>query len=284
MTENQVANFQITKPDIPQCVILAAGASTRLRPLTDTIPKCLLKVGGKMVLERTIKNVLASGITEIAIVIGYRAETIREFVTQRYSQTRIRFIFNPNYAHTNNAYSLLLARRFLEDADGRVNKNFLLLDSDIFFSEKLLPVFLDQSYQDSMECRSGNSRHCHVAVRVSGEHNDEEIRVKVNENGAIDLIGKNTPLAETYGESIGIELFSQNASGRLFAVLEQRVRSGEGRSEFYEMTFQKMIEEGVVFKAVDVSTFPAIEIDTLEDLRSAEKLALDFLSPDTDVG
>jgi choline kinase len=284
MTENQKANFQITKPDIPQCVILAAGASTRLRPLTDTIPKCLLKIGGKMLLERTIENVLASGITEIAIVVGYRAETIREFVKQRYSQIRIRFIFNPNFAHTNNAYSLLLARRFLEDTDGRVNKNFLLLDSDIFFSEKLLQSFLDQFCQEFLEPGQSKTGQCLVAIRVSGEHNEEEIRVKVNEHGAIVQIGKNTPLAETYGESIGIELFSQNASARLFTVLEQRVRSGEGRSEFYEMTFQKMIEEGVFFKAVDMSTFPAIEIDTPEDLRSAEKLALDFLSPKTDVG
>ena len=276
MTENQSLNYRITNPDIPKCVILAAGASTRLRPLTDTIPKCLLKVGAKTLLERSIENVLASGITEIAIVVGYRAETIREFVKQWYSPLKIRFIFNPNYSHTNNAYSLLLARRFLEDADGRANKNFLLLDSDIFFSEKLLPVFLKQSYQDYSECGPGVSRQCHVAVRVTGEHNEEEIRVKVHEHGTIVQIGKNTSLAETYGESIGIELFSHKASTRLFAVLEERVRSGEGRNEFYEMTFQKMIEEGIVFKAIDVSMFPAVEIDTREDLQRAEILSLEL--------
>ncbi len=276
MTENQSLNYRITKPDIPKCVILAAGASIRLRPFTDTIPKCLLKVGAKTLLERTIENVLASGITEIAIVVGYRAETIREFVKQRYSPRRIRLIFNPNYAHTNNAYSLLLARRFLEDIDGRVNKNFLLLDSDIFFSEILLPVFLNQSYQDYSECGPSISHQCHAAVRVTGEHNEEEIRVKVSEHGTIVQIGKNTPLAETYGESIGIELFSHNASARLFTVLEERVRSGEGRNEFYEMTFQKMIEEGIVFKAIDVSMFPAIEIDTQEDLQRAEILSLEL--------
>jgi choline kinase len=68
VNENQLQNYQIAKLNIPKCVILAAGASTRLRPLTDTMPKCLLKVGGKILLERIIENVLATGIKEIAIV------------------------------------------------------------------------------------------------------------------------------------------------------------------------------------------------------------------------
>ena len=284
MTESQLPNYRITNPDIPKCVILAAGTSTRLRPLTDTIPKCLLNVGGKILLERTIENVLASGITEIAIVVGYRAEKVREFVKQWFPQQRIRFILNPNYARTNNAYSLFLARRFLEDKDGMVNRRLLLLDSDIFFSEKLLPLFLGQSCQEFLESEQSKAPQCHIAVRVSGEHNEEEIRVKVNGHGNIVLVGKNTPLAETYGESIGIEVFSAKTSARLFTHLEQRIRLGDGRNEFYEITFQKMIEEGITFKTVDISLFPAMEIDTREDLQRAERLSLDLLFPNLDVG
>ena len=283
MTYSQLLSYRIALSDIPKCVILAAGTSTRLRPLTDTIPKCLLKVGGKILLERTIENVLASGINEIAIVVGYQAEKIREFVKQWFPQQRIRFILNPNYARTNNAYSLLLARRFLENKDGKVNRKLLLLDSDIVFSEKLLPIFLEQSCQEFIASEQSLAWQCHIAVRVSGEHNEEEIRVKVNDNGDIVKIGKNTPLVETYGESLGIEIFSANTSARLFTQLEQRVRRGEGRNEFYEMTFQKMIDEGITFKTVDVSRFPAMEIDTLEDLQRAEKLSLDLSSPNLDV-
>jgi choline kinase len=160
----------------------------------------------------------------------------------------------------------------------------LLLDSDIFFSEKLLPFFLGKSCQEFLESGQSNARQCHIAVRVSGEHNEEEIRVKVNSHGDIVLIGKNTPLAETYGESIGIEVFSAKTSARLFAHLEQRIRLGNGRNEFYEITFQKMIEEGITFKTVDISLFPAMEIDTREDLQRAERLSLDLLSPNLNVG
>jgi choline kinase len=261
--ENQLTNYPITESNIPKCVILAAGASTRLRPLTNAMPKCLLKVCGKTLLERTIENVLTAGIKEIAIVIGYRAEMIREFVKQRFPQQRIHFILNPNYASTNNAYSLLLGRRFLEDEDRKVNYNLLLLDSDILFSSKSLPYLLS--------IKADNK----IAVRVSGEHDEEEVQVGINPDGNINFIGKKQVLNNTTGESIGIELFSAEAAARLFAVLDRRIREEIGRSEFYEAAFQEMIDEGVMLKAVDVSAFPTIEIDTPEDLELAKRLKVD---------
>jgi choline kinase len=263
VTETQQPNYRITKSDIPKCVVLAAGTSTRLRPLTDTMPKCLLKVGGKTLLERTIENVLAAGIKEIAMVVGYRAEMIREFVKRLFPQQRIRLILNPNYARTNNAYSLLLAHRFLEDKNKKVVHNFLLLDSDILFSNKLLPHLL------SAEAKSK------IAVRILGEHNEEEIQVRINSDGNINFIGKRPDLNNAFGESIGIELFSAEVAAKLFAFLERRVQNGMGRSEFYEAAFQEMVDVGVILKAVDVSAFPAIEIDTPEDLELAERLTID---------
>ena len=65
-------------------VILAAGMAKRLRPLTDTCPKCLLKIGERTLLQRTVDAMLAAGINELVVVTGYRAEMIREFLTNRY--------------------------------------------------------------------------------------------------------------------------------------------------------------------------------------------------------
>jgi choline kinase len=243
-----------------KCVILAAGASTRLRPLTDSKPKCLLEVGGKALLERTIENVLNTGIKEIGIVIGYRGEMIREFVKLHYPHIHICFILNPNYIKTNNAYSLLLARKFLENKEGKVCSGLLLLDSDVLFSSKLLTLFFSKPLEDR------------VAVRVCGEHSEEEVRVKIDNYGNIVLIGKETPLNETYGESIGIEMFSIETAVRLFTILEQRMRSGVGRTEFYEASFQQMINDGTQLKAINVGEFSAIEIDTIEDLQLAERM------------
>ena len=62
-------------------VILAAGMAKRLRPLTDTKPKCLLEVGGRTLLERTVAAMRQAGISEFVVVTGYRAGMIRDFLS-----------------------------------------------------------------------------------------------------------------------------------------------------------------------------------------------------------
>jgi choline kinase len=263
VNNDSLPDHRINARDIPKCIILAAGSSTRLRPWTDSIPKCLLEVGGKAILERTIENVLAAGVQDIALVVGYRSTMIREFVQQRFPSCKIRFILNPNYAQTNNAYSLLLARRFLEDNHEKVMCPCLLLDSDILFSPNVLPYLMRDESKNK------------IAVRVQGDHNEEEIRVTVNARGTLVLIGKHIPLEETYGESIGIEMFSADAAAQLFAILMKRVRNGMGRTEYYEASFQEMIDHGTELTSVDVSIFPSIEIDTIEDLECARQMTLE---------
>ena len=259
----QLPYDQSVHADVPRCVILAAGASMRLRPLTDRMPKCLLKIGGKSLLERTVDNVVAAGIKEIALVVGYRADMIREFVKQRFPRRTIRFFLNPNYANTNNAYSLLLARRFLLGTNEDVNHRLLLLDSDILFSPKLLPSLFSADAENK------------IAVRRPGEHNVEEVQVGMHPDGNIYFIGKRPTLIPQSSESVGIELFSGQAVEKLFSILEHQVQHGNGRSDFYETAFQKMIDEGIELKAVDIGTLPAMEIDTPEDLDRASTLTID---------
>lgn len=247
-----------------KCIILAAGAATRLRPLTDNLPKCLLPVGGKPILQRAIEQVAAAGIEQIGLVIGFQGDAIRKFVKQQFPSLRIRFIVNPKYESTNNAFSLLMAREFFSagSKEKKPDSDLLLMDADIVFSPHLLPFFL------------GEGSPNRIAVRVAGYHDEEEVRVKIDAFGHVLVIGKTTTLSDAYGESIGIEFFSSAAAQRLFETIEQRVRSGEGRREFYEASFQSMIDQGTRFAAVDVSSFPAIEIDTPEDLRAAEALVV----------
>jgi choline kinase len=245
-----------------KAVILAAGTATRMRPLSDNLPKCLLSVGGKPILQRIIENVVAAGIHEIGLVIGYKAQAIRSLVKERFPFHRIRFIVNPKYESTNNAFSLLMAHEFVlnKKNPAAAPQDLLLLDADILFSPDLLLFLLNQ--------QSSNK----IAVRIEGTHDEEEVRVKANHSGTILAIGKSVPLDETLGESIGVEVFSSSGAQRLFEILEQRVRSGIGRTEFYEASFQALIDEGIELKAVDVSRFPSVEIDTPEDLLAAETM------------
>jgi choline kinase len=245
-----------------KCIVVAAGSSTRLRPLTDALPKCLLLIGGKTILARAIENLLNANITKIALVVGFEAAKIRSFLEQQFPFVKFRFILNPNFASTNNAYSLLLARDFFLEPNSptKINHDLLVLDSDIVFHPALLQKVV------------GRGEENRIVVRVKGAHDAEEVRVALDGAGNISEIGKDVIPNRSYGESIGIEWFAYESAKMLFDVLDRRVKRGSGRTEFYEMAFQEMTDLGVKIKAIDVSDFPAIEIDSPADLELAERV------------
>jgi len=90
-----------------KAVILAAGIASRLKPLTNNTPKCLLKVGEKSILQRTIDNLIKNKITEIVVVTGFLNEMIENFLTENYPEVSFKFLYNAQYDSTNNIYSLL---------------------------------------------------------------------------------------------------------------------------------------------------------------------------------
>src|SRR5574344_2309408 len=117
-------------------VILAAGMASRLRPLTDDRPKCLLQVGNRCLLQRTVDALVSAGIGEIVVVTGYRGNMIRDFLNGHYRDVQFHFIDNPDYPTTNNIYSLWLTKSFV------AGKDFILLDSDILFDPQIIKVML----------------------------------------------------------------------------------------------------------------------------------------------
>jgi choline kinase len=234
-----------------QAVLLAAGMATRLRPLTDSCPKCLLDVGGKTILERAIEGVLACGIDEFVFVTGFRAQMIESFVARRFPELKAAWIKNERYAETNNAYSLLLAESAVRGA-------FLLLDSDILFQPELI-----------RELQACPERPCIALDRHPCS--EEEIKLLLDGGRRVADIGKELDPALVAGESIGFELFSDEAKLALYATLRKRIVDEKRENEFYEASFKEMIERGISFTAVDTTRFPAMEIDSVQDLERARE-------------
>src|SRR5271167_1945109 len=92
-----------------RAVILAAGFGRRMRPLTDTTHKALLSVAGRTIIGRMIDGLIENGIREIAVVTGYRAEQLENYLCEEYPDREFRFIHNARYQETNNIHSLALA-------------------------------------------------------------------------------------------------------------------------------------------------------------------------------
>ena len=233
-------------------VILAAGMAKRLRPLTDERPKCLLTVGKRNLLQRTVDAVFAAGINELVVVTGYRQQMIRDFLTAHYPAVTIHFIDNPDYAHNNNIFSLWLTRPYTE------GKDFLLLDSDILFDPAIIPAVLKQEGSSL-----ALNRH---------ELGEEEIKVIVDNENRVLEISKVCSIEQAIGESVGIEKMTADYSAALFKELEQMIE-GEGLIDvFYEKAFERLIPQGHTFKIVDTTDFFSIELDTVEDFENAKKL------------
>jgi choline kinase len=240
-------------------VILAAGVSSRLRPLTDTTPKCLLQVGERTILGHTIDNLQNAGINDLLLVTGYRAEQIRKFLAMQYPGVKVTYLHNARYETTNNIYSLWLTKNHV------LREDILLLDSDILFDWRILPLLAASGHASCLAVRHD---------RVLGE---EEIKVKIGNRGLIAAIGKEVKSAEAVGESIGIERFGADFVSVLFRVLDRMILTENRVSIFYEAAFQEAIDQGAKLAPVDVGSYRCMEIDTAEDLARAEREVLPYL-------
>lgn len=234
-----------------KAVILAAGIASRLRPLTNDRPKCLLEIGNRSLLERAIDALVANEIHEIVIVTGYLKEMIESFVQTKYPDLSVKFIYNEVYASTNNIYSLWLAK--LEVLN---EKEFILLDSDILFEAQMIRMLLE-------------SPHANCLALDSHKLGEEEIKVIVNEKNQITEISKTCSIQEAIGESIGIERMSHAYVTALYEELDQMIVNEKRDNVFYEIAFERLISRGQYFYPVDTSAYFSMELDTVEDFQDA---------------
>jgi choline kinase len=242
-----------------KAVILAAGIASRLRPLTDHTPKCLLQVAGKSLLERTIDAVVSNGIRDIVIVTGYLREMLEDFVVRSYPELDITFVHNKDYASTNNIYSLWLTK------DAVKNDSLLLLDSDILFDSHIITRLLESGYDS---CLALNSHKL----------GEEEIKVIAAPDKKVVEISKTCAIDDALGESVGIEKMSPAFVKALFAEMDAMILKEGLSNVFYELAFERMIRQGAALYVVDTTSLFSMELDTVEDFEHAKELMLKKLN------
>lgn len=226
-------------------VILAAGMAKRLRPLTDTMPKCLLEVGGRTLLERTVRAMQQAGISEFVVVTGYRGDMIRDYLNDHLPECQWTFLHNADYDHNNNIYSLWMAGEVVR------GKEFLLMDSDILCD----PAAVVRIAQDTESALAVNRHAC----------GEEEMKVVVDADNRITEISKTCRPADAIGESVGIEKIMPAYSVALYQELDHMILQEGLIDIFYERAFERLIPQGHTFRVVDTTDYFSFEIDTPED-------------------
>ncbi|PHR23909.1 MAG: nucleotidyl transferase [Desulfotalea sp.] len=247
MKKNTHYSSYIDEP-VRTALLLAAGTGSRLAPLTDSTPKCLVTVNEISILERLISSLQAHNFTRLVIVIGYQGECIRNYLGNKKGGMEITYITSSVYRTTNNIYSLWLARNVIDEP-------FLLVESDLVFDTEMLTDMLapDRIAVAKMEPWMNGTT------------------VTVNTHGEVEAFHgtTNTP-GNNHFKTVNIYSLSMKTWDLVKQRLDQYI-AGDEVNGYYETVFADMVKEGCLsFTPVFFDTRGWYEIDTLTDLREAE--------------
>jgi len=236
---------------VKTALLLAAGMGNRLSPLTDSTPKCLVEVNRIPILERLMRSLRNHGIRRLFVVTGHLSEVIEDYLGSRYAGIEIIYIDSPLYKTTNNIYSLWLAGK-------EIDEPFLLIESDlVFHSELLTPMLQPDRIAVSKMLPWMNG----TTVTLNGS----------NQLKAICMGAESRNCASHY-KTVNIYNFSRNTWRLIQERLDQYISAGKVNG-YYEAVFAELVAEGAISLApVLFEAAHWYEIDTLEDLRAAEKL------------
>lgn len=233
-----------------KAVILAAGKSSRLYPLTTSLPKCLLPVGNKTILDYQMEALVANKVSDVTIVIGFEKEQIIAHLAKQNYPISIIYIENDDFASTGPTFGLFLARSYLSEP-------VLFLHCDVLLDRTAISTLL-------------HDPHDSVFLYRKGAWDEEAGKVIVDTTtGRVRELGKHIEKERATGEYLQIAKFGQDFVNHLGRVVDERIR---GKRDGYTIdAFNDVVQD----ESVTVLGLPfegnIMEIDTPEDYETAKE-------------
>ena len=244
-----------------QAIILAAGMGKRLGNLTAENTKCMVKVNGVTLIERMLNQLEELNLKQIVIVVGYKGQKLKDFISTLQIKTPIIFVENPIYNRTNNIYSLSLASDYLKDDDT------LLLESDLIFDGEILKDLVADSRETLAVVDKFASWMDGTVVTLNGK---DEIQNFIPKK-YFSFRDK-----EIYYKTVNIYKFSKNFSKQFYIPFLNAYAEAMGNNEYYEQVLKilsVLSESSIAGKKVDGKRW--YEIDDIQDLEIASTLFAD---------
>ncbi len=231
-----------------RAIIPAAGVGTRLQPLTDSIPKCLVEIAGVSLIARALRRLERAGVSDVVVVTGYRADQLVDSVQALCFRPPVTFVHNADYRTSDNIVSLLETASFWGSGD------VLVLDADVLFAQRLV---------DTMVGAAGDL----LAVDTAAEPARIDMAIELRDGAAWHL-GKDLPPDRVHGEFFGMSRWSREGGRSLIMTVQEMVASGEVGT-WYPFAIRRLAKAQPV-GVVETLSGEWLEIDGLADLERAE--------------
>lgn len=232
-------------------IILAAGVGSRLRPITDLVPKCMISINNVPLIERLV-NQLNSCKEEIKInvVLGYKSEVVVDY----FKKSDINFIINEDYEITNNMYSFYLATKNISNLS-----NMVVINADCIYENEIIEKCLT------------SKTSCILADY--NFFNEESMKIEVIDD-VVRGIAKTYEKESNIFTSIDMYKFFENESKKMISHVDEVINSGE-KNSWTEVAINDIVKNvSVRFKPLSIDKLRWYEIDNHTDFEIASKLFL----------
>ena len=237
-----------------KAVILSAGQGKRLLPLTADRPKCILPVRGQTMIEWQIEELVKSGIDRVTVVLGYCADKVEQVLRRRYGSDKVKTIYNPAYAVSDNLVSCWVA-------SDEMSSDFILLNGDTLFEAAVVKRLLDT-----------DSQPVTVVVSHKSQYDDDDMKVELDGRRLV-RIGKDLLPDQVNAESIGMILFRDQGPVLFRNALEKALRDPSSKRKWYLSVIDKLAQTMPVLTC-SINGLQWCEVDYPADLQ----LAVDVVS------
>ena len=244
-----------------QAIILAAGMGKRLGTLTQDNTKCMIRVGGETLIERLLRQLDRLHLERIILVVGYKAQALKDFIATLPIQTPVLYVENTIYDKTNNIYSLYLAKEYMCQQDT------LLFESDLIMEDAVIDKLIANPYPDLALVDKYESWMDGTVVTIDEEN--RIVRFIPNSQFRYEEI-------PSYYKTVNVYKFSQSFSEHRYVPFLEAYCTALGNNEYYEQVLRVItMVDNSGMHVLPLSGEQWYEIDDIQDLDIAESIFTD---------